>query len=478
MAYAHFERLSAMDLSFLAMENGRAHMHIGSVSTYHAGPLRGDDGGTDFERVLGFAQAQLHKFPRLRPRLEWVPGLAQPGWVDDDRFNLRFHLRHTALPPPGDDRLLKRLAGRVLSQEFDRAKPLWEYWLVDGLTGDRVAVITKVHHCLADGISGVTLGNLLVGPDPRYEPPPRRAWVPRPAPSGVQLVADELRHRITTPMQWVQAVRRGRRPGDPRSIPALRSGLRSLVGTAVQTVSPTPLNVEAGPHRRFDWTRMPLGEVRQIGKQAGGTVNDVVLAVATGALRTFLRQRGMDVDHLDFRAVVPVNVRGDDAATVMGNRVSEMIVPLPLAETDARRRLLAVIDLTHELKASGQSDVGDLLGQAIDLLPARVLGPLFRLAARSPVANLIMTNVPGPRVPVYLLGARQLETYPVVPLLARQALGIAVMSYDDGMFWGFNADWDAMPDLHDLVGYVDRAFAELSAIDPAGRASAAPPVDA
>ncbi len=170
MVYAHFERLSAMDLSFLAMEDGRAHMHIGSVSIYDAEPLRDRDGGIDFERVLSFTEAQLHKFPRLRQRLEWVPGFAHAGWVDDERFNVRFHVRHTALPPPGDIRQLKRLAGRVLSQEFDRAKPLWEYWFVDRVAGNRFAVISKMHHCMVDGLSGVTIGNLLVGPDPDYEP--------------------------------------------------------------------------------------------------------------------------------------------------------------------------------------------------------------------------------------------------------------------------------------------------------------------
>ena len=202
--YAHFERLSAMDLSFLAMEDGRAHMHIGSVSIYDAEPLRGRDGAIDFERVLSFTEAQLHKFPRLRQRLEWVPGFAHPGWVDDERFNLRFHVRHTALPPPEDIRQLKRLAGRVLSQEFDRAKPLWEYWFVDSVVGNRFAVISKMHHCMADGISGVTIGNLLVGPDPDYEPAPRPEWVARPAPSGTQLVVDELRHRITAPIRLLR----------------------------------------------------------------------------------------------------------------------------------------------------------------------------------------------------------------------------------------------------------------------------------
>ena len=470
MAYAHFERLSASDLSFLAMEDGRAHMHIGSVSTYEAGPLRGPDGGTDLARILAFAEAQLHKQPRLRQRLVRVPGFAQPGWVDDDRFNLRYHVRHTALPPPGDERQLKRLAGRILSQDLDRSKPLWEFWFVDGLDGDRVALIAKVHHCLADGISGVAVGNLLVGPDPDYRPPPQRTWVPRPAPSGARMVLDEAGHRLGAPLRLVRTQRSS---GGGGGGGASRAGVASLLGNVVHRGSPTPLNVPLGPHRRFDWTSLPFAEVRRIGKHAGGTVNDTALAVATGALRRFLRQRGTRVEDLDVRAVVPVSVRRRDEQGAMGNRVSEMIAHLPLAEADPWQRLLAVVELTRGLKSSGQSGTGDLVNQAIDLLPAQLVGPLFRLFTRSSAANLIMTNVPGPRVPVYLLGARQLATYPVVPLLADQAVGFALMSYDRDLCWGVNADWDAVPDLHELVLAIEEGFAELSAAAPAGDPPAA-----
>jgi diacylglycerol O-acyltransferase len=475
MANAHFERLSAMDMSFLAMEDGRAHMHIGSVSIYESAPLRGEAGGIDFERVLDFTDAQLHKAPRLRQRLAWVPGFGQPGWVDDDRFNLRFHVRHTALPPPGDLRQLKRLAGRVLSQEFDRAKPLWEFWFVDGLDGDRFAVISKMHHCLADGLSGLAIASMLVGTRADYAPSPPAEWAPRPVPGTSQLVVDEARHRIAAPLRLVRSSRSG--TGTRGAATATRAGLGGLLGNAVRRGSSTPLNVEIGPHRRFDWTRLPFDDVHRIGKQAGGTVNDVALAVATGALRDFLRARDVDVDALDFRAVVPVNVRADAEKGVVGNRVSEVIAHLPLAEGDPWRRLLAVIDVTRRLKASGQSGAGDLLNQAVELLPVQLLGPLFRLASRSSVANMIMSSVPGPRVPVYLLGCRQLETYPVVPILANQALGIALMSYDDGLFWGFNADWDAVPDLHDLVSYVNGGFTSMgdaaaASLGPSARADA------
>lgn len=465
MAYAYHERLSAMDLSFLAMEDGRAHMHIGSVSIFEAHPLRGEHGGLDFERVVAFIDAQLHKVPKLRQKLEWVPGFGQPVWVDDARFNLLYHVRHTALPPPGDVRLLKRMAGRILSQEFDRQKPLWEYWFVDGLEGDRFALIAKLHHCMADGISGVAMANLLIGPDAAYKPPPAKAWVPRPAPSGTQLFLHELRQRALAPLTLLgSSVREARRARAPSS--GSGGGLRTLIGSAWSAVggaSQTPLNVDVGPHRRFDWARLRLDEVRKLGAGVGGTVNDVALAVASGALRSFLRRRGVTVDDLDFRALVPVSVRGEAERSSLGNRVSGLLARLPLGEKDSWQRLLRVMETTHELKGSGQSGAAERVIQLADLLPAPLVGALFRAGARSSIANIVITNVPGPQVPVYLLGARQLECYPVVPLAANQALGIALLSYDGGLYWGLNSDWDAVPDLHDLAQDLEAEFEELKA---------------
>jgi diacylglycerol O-acyltransferase len=460
-----------MDLSLLAMEDGRAHMHMGAVSLYDAAPLRATHGGIDIERVRAFAEAQLPKFPRLRQRLAWVPGFGQPVWVDDELFDLGFHLRHAALPPPGDLRALKRLAGRVFSQEFDRAKPLWGYWFVDGVAGDRIAVISKVHHCMADGLAGVALGNLLVGPDPGYRPEPARVWEPRPVPPPGRLVLDELHHRLAAPWRLLHGGPASNGERTPARAPSF-AGVRALLGNAVHQVSPTPLNLDIGPHRRFDWTRLPFDDVHRIGHHGGGTANDAVLAIATGALRAFLRRRGEATEDLEFRVVVPVSMRTEAERARPGNRVSEMIVGLPLGEDDPRERLRIVIGTTQRLKASGQAGAGDLLAQVVELLPAPLVGPVFRRAARSPAANLILTNVPGPRVPVFLLGARQLETYPMVPVLANQALGIALMSYDGGLFWGFNADRDAVGDLHDLVEDVEAAFAELLPIadspDPTG----------
>jgi diacylglycerol O-acyltransferase len=400
--------------------------------------------------------------PRFRQRIEWVPGFGQPVWVDDAHFNPRFHVRHTALPPPGDIRQLKRLAGRVLSQELDRGKPLWEDWFVEGLEGDRFAVIAKVHHCMADGISGVALGELLVGRNPEYEPPPRKEWIPRPAPSASQLVLGEVRHQVGAPLELLRRTQSESGRGAPAR-PGFGARLRSLlemVSTAGGN-SQTPLNVEIGPHRRFDWTKLPFDEVRAIGKSAGGTLNDAVLAIASGALRSFLRRRGVSVDDIDFRAAVPVSLRQSSKQEAPGNRVSTMIARLPLDELDPWKRLLRIIETTHELKGSGQSGAGEFLVQVMELLPGRLQVPVFRRLGRGTFANTIITNVPGPRFPVYMLGARQLELYPVAPLGLHGALSIALLSYDEGLFWGFISDWDAVPDLHDLVGEVEKGFEQL-----------------
>ncbi len=457
MTDTYYERLSGQDLSFLAMEDGRAHMHVGMVSIFDAEPLRLANGGIDVDRIMAFVEARLHETPRLRQKLTWVKGLGHPVWIDDADFNLHYHVRHTALPPPGDIRQLKRLAGRIMSQELDRGKPLWEYWFVDCVEGDRFALIAKVHHCLADGIAGLAIIGSLVGPDPDREPELPAEWVPRPPPSDAQLFVEELRHRSFAPVEFLGTqLRRLGSSGAPFSLRALSA----LVDTSIGG-DHLPLNVRVGPHRRFDWVRVPFEEVHDIAGRASGTINDVVLAMTTSALRGFLQQRGVSVDSLELRAMVPVNIRSQTDSATTGNHVSNLIVPLPIAEADPWSRLEQIVATTRELKRSASGATVDDIGQLIELLPPVLLGPVLRLGSQSTPANLAVSNLPGPRVPVYLLGARQLEAYPVLPLIGNQALGIALMSHGDSLCWGFNSDWDAMPDLHDLVDRVKAAFDEL-----------------
>ena len=248
MTSPHHERLSGQDLGFLAMEDGRAHMHVGMVSLFDAAPLRLDNGSLDFERIVAHVEATLCNVPRLRQKLAWVKGFGQPVWVDDADFNLQFHLRHTALPPPGDIRQLKRLAGRIMSQELDRGKPLWEHWFVDRVEGVRFALTSKVHHCLADGIAGLAIIGTLVSPDADHEPEPAPEWVPRPPPGDAQLVIDELRRRTLAPAEALGAQLRRSSSGSSSPLPSL-SDVRDLMETSMGGASVTPLNRPVGPHR-------------------------------------------------------------------------------------------------------------------------------------------------------------------------------------------------------------------------------------
>jgi len=445
-----------MDATFLDLEDASSHMHIGSVGIFDAKPVTRSGGGLDMERMLSLSDISLQKNPRFRQKIARIPRLERPVWIDDERFNLSYHVRHTALPAPGEERQLKRLAGRIMSQQLDRGKPLWEMWFVEGIEGDRFAVISKIHHCLADGVSGVDLLSGLMGPDPDHVAKAPARWIPRPAPSPRRMLMDEIGRRASAPL----ALLRGREHL-PGGLGDAARGLGETLSAGLSQASPTPLNGDMGPHRRFDWTSLDLDAVKRVRKRHGGTLNDVVLAVVSGAVRTFLRARGMRVEDLDFRTLVPVSVRTEDEHGKLGNRVSTLMARLPLDEADPAKRLARVIETTAELKGGKQALGGEALAKVADLVFPEFMTLYARMALRGLAANMVVTNVPGPQVPIYMLGARMLEVYPVVPLAAKQGLGVALFSYDGQLFWGFNADWDAVPDLHDFADAIDEEFTRL-----------------
>jgi WS/DGAT/MGAT family acyltransferase len=473
MSYSHYDRLTALDATFLAIEDENVHMHVGAISIFEGGDLLRHDGGIDFARVRRLAGPGLARNRRFRQRLAQVPLLGHPVWVDDARFNLDYHLRHSALPEPGDERQLKRLFGRLMSQKLDEHKPLWEMWFVEGLAGGRFAVITKVHHCMIDGVSGVDLIAMLM--DPAVEAEARRVeeeggdarpWLPRPNPTPLGLLADEALRRAALP---VEAVRAGlgavSRPGE--AFDTARDAvdaLREFVTPGLSGGSRTPLNGDIGPHRRFDWLRMDIAAVKEVAKKLGGTLNDVVLATVAGAVRSFLEGRGVAVDDLHFRAQVPVNIRAADERGDLGNRVAMLLADLPVAQADPRKRHEAVVATTKHLKSSHQAQGAELLEKIGDWTAKEFLGALVRITGRQLAYNVVVTNVPGPPFPVKLLGARMTEIYPLVPLFSNQALGVALFSYDGSLFWGLNSDWDAMPDLHDFAAALEREFAVLCEI--------------
>lgn len=430
MGYSHFERLSAVDAAFFAVEDGRAHMHIGSVNVFERGPLADEPGGVDIDRIRELVSVQLHKMPRFRQKLAYVPITQAPVWVDDPSFNLDYHVRHTALPHRGDAAQLKRLASRIMSQQLDRRRPLWEMWIVEGLEQDRFALISKIHHSMADGISGVDLFSAIVGRSPEFSPKPAPAWLPRAAPGARDLLVHEVRHQLGTLVGLVRGdARRGAAAADPHS-PAqpLAQRLRqasAAVSAGLGTAPPTPLNVEIGPNRRFEWLRTSLEVLGDVRQASGATLNDVVLAIVTGAVRGFLLRRGCSVRELDFRAMVPVSVRTADERGRLGNRVSQLVVHLPLEAEAPLERLRIVNERTRELKKSGQAEGGRMLTGLSELLPPVMAGALERVATRYSFGNMIVTNVPGARFTAYLLGARLVESYPLVPLFARQGLNIA-----------------------------------------------------
>jgi WS/DGAT/MGAT family acyltransferase len=458
-----WERLSALDASFLAIETPESHMHVAATLLFEAGPLRTADGGLDVERIRAHVASRLHLLPRYRQRLAWTPWYRHPVWVDDPRFNLFYHVRHTSLPRPGDLRRLKRLCGRILSQKLDPTKPLWEIWVVEGVEGDRFAMVAKVHHCMVDGVAGVDLLTLVLRPTPDAALEAVVPWTPRPAPGPLRLLAGETAHRAALPLRLLGvATAAARHPLDAvERVLRQASATVSLFARGFTPTSVTPLNTPIGPHRRFDWLRMDLEAVKRVKTRLGGTVNDVVLALVVGALRRFLARRGVDPGGVDLRAMVPVSVRVAAERGGVGNRVANFLADLPMRERDPAARLARIAATTERLKRSGEAAAEEVFEQLGDWTTTALVSELMRLSTRLRAYNVVVTNVPGPPVPLWLLGARLEEAYPMAPLFDNQAVVFALFSYAGGLFWGISAEWDEVPDLHELVEAVGSELAAL-----------------
>jgi WS/DGAT/MGAT family acyltransferase len=466
MARYAYERLKALDNSFLVLEKPTGYMHVASTQVFEAGPLRKENGGIDADAFKALTEGLLHLIPRYRQRLAWIPIENHPVWVDDERFNVDYHIRHTSLPRPGSEEQLKRLSARIMQQHLDRRRPLWEMWLVEGLERDRFAIISKVHHCMIDGVSGVDLMRILMTLTPEYEIPEAPAFIPRPAPSGLELLRDEVVRRMALPFAAVRGISNLVREARDvrREVLVQGRALMEMLGASLRRASETPLNREIGPHRRFDWLEMDLAEIKAIRKALGGTLNDVVLTIVTGAMRGYLNHRRVDPDAIDFRVLTPVSVRAETEQGALGNRVSAWIFELPIGEADPRKQLLAIHERTTHLKESKSATGAEVLTQVAEWTPSMLLSLGARNVTRLLPFNLVVTNVPGPQIPMYSLGCRMLASYPHVPLTDYLGLGIALMSYDGSLAWGFNADYDLVPDLATFVTAVQRSFEELRAL--------------
>jgi diacylglycerol O-acyltransferase / wax synthase len=462
------DRLTGLDSSFLHLERDSAHMHVAGCMVF-----RGD--APSYEELLDEVNARLHLVPRYRQRLGFVPlEQGRPVWVDDPHFNLRYHVRHTALPRPGSDDELKRLAGRVFSQALDRDRPLWELWLVEGLADDRFAVLSKTHHALVDGVSGVDIATILfdTSADPMPVAPADHEWVPRPLPSRAQLLADALVERATVPgelARGVRAVLRGPRQVAERIGEALVA-VGALAWAGLQPAPESPYNVHVGPHRRFTWVRGDLAEFKAVKNAVGGTVNDVVLSVVAGGLGRHMRLHGHDTDGVVLKAMVPVSVRAEVERGALGNKVAAMWAPLPVGVLDPVKRLLEISQAMREVKESGQAVGAQMLTQLTGFAPPTIVDQAARLQARQRFFNLVVTNVPGPQVPLYMLGRELDAIFPMVPLAENTALGIAIMSYNGQLNFGLVSDFDALPDVEAFAEELRLSIEEMVAAAGAGAA--------
>ncbi len=465
MPKLHYDRLSAQDNSFLLMEAGNVRMHVASTNIFDVGPLAGENGGVDIELVRRATESFLHLVPRYRQRLYEIPLFDHFVWVDDPRFDLNYHVRHTALPAPGSLSQLKDLVARVMAQPLDRNRPMWETWIVEGLEGgEQFAMITKIHHCMIDGASGVDLANIQfsTSPEPRDLAPPE-PFRPRAAPRRLELFLDETKRTATIPTQILRDFRTFvEETEDLRDNLEMRANAITKMlgmGTAADA---TPLNGRLGPHRRFEWVSCRLDDLKAIRKSLGCSINDVVLTLVTGTVREYLLSKGVSVGDIEFRASTPVSVRSAEDKGAMGNKVSSWIIPLPIAESDPRRQLELINEMTEELKETNQAIGIQMMNQIQEWTPSTLLS-LGAQAMSGPI-NTIVTNVPGPQQTLYFHGARARAIYPAVPLLQGMGLGIALTSYAGTMGIGFNCDPDVVPDVDLFVSRFRQSFERLAEV--------------
>jgi diacylglycerol O-acyltransferase / wax synthase len=455
------DRLSGLDSSFLHLEGAAAPMHVAACAILEGPP-------PPYQDLLDALERRLHLVPRYRQRLAFVPlQQGRPVWVDDPHFHIGFHVRHTALPRPGGDEQLKRLTGRVFSQALDRRRPLWEIWLVEGLSENRFAMLFKTHHALVDGISGVDIATVLfdLKPDAAPPAPPARQWIPRPLPTGPELLADALLERATAPTEIVRGIRhalRGPRQLATKAVEAAGGVGALLYPPAVRPAPRSPFNVQIGPHRRFTWLQVPLQELREVKNAFDATVNDVVLAMVAGGLGAYMRRHEEPTDGVVLKAMVPVSIRAADERGALGNRVAAMWAPLPVGIESPEERLELISEAMVEAKDSGQALGAQLLTELPGFAPPTIVAQAARLQARQRLFNLVVTNVPGPQLPLFILGRRLQAIYPMVPLAENTALGIALMSYDGNVYFGLISDYDAVPDLDSLAADLRDSLTALS----------------
>jgi diacylglycerol O-acyltransferase / wax synthase len=475
---ANYERLSGLDECFLGFETANSPMHVAVTAIFDPGPLCRPGGAVDIDGVREHLAGRLALVPRFRQRLAYLPVMRDAVWIDDDAFDLSRHVRHASLPRPGSTEKLQQRCAEIIERPLDRRRPLWEAWVVEGLANGGFAFVVKVHHCIVDGIAGIGMLAALLDASPTPAPVDSAAWRPRPAPTSHELLRDEIVRRVRGTREIGRAV--GRVFTDPvagaAGIGAAASSLWRLVRTGLSTAPDVSFNRPVGPHRQLAWGQFDLARVKAVARRLGGTVNDVVLTVVSGAIGAALRQRGERVPDLPLRAVVPVSVRRAEELGAPGNRVSLWLVPLPVHERNPRRRFHEIHATTDELKRSGEATGGSVIAEAANWAGGAVVELTARLVGSSRLYNLIVTNVPGPSIPLYLAGSLLREAYPHLPLFEQQGLGIALLSYVGRLAVCIAADWNLGDLLHDVVERLETGFAELASL--AGLADGEEPPEA
>jgi len=452
-------RLSPLDASFLAVETPTAHMHVGWAAIFEP-----PDGGLrpSFEELRRHIACRLPRAPRYRQMLRSVPfGINAPVWVDDPDFDVSRHVVRTTSGSLTD------VVEESMSKALPRNRPLWQVWIAERLDDGRIGVVGKAHHCMVDGIAAVELGTLLLDPDPVAPPPERDVWIPQPAPSGSELfargVADLARSQLDLAAIPARAAR------SPRRALELASRARRAAAAMLDAARPArlmpQLNPQISPHRQLGLLDRPVDDLLRIKRAFGVKLNDVVLAACAGGVRAFLKKRGENPTRL--KTMVPVNVRGSGEADQLGNRISFMFVDLPCDEPDPVRRLREIHAGTSDLKRAGKAEGADDVVRSLGFAPSPVQRVVSRLISSPRTFNLTVSNIPGPREPLYMLGCPLDEVYPVVPIPERHALSIGVTTVGEGAFFGLYADPRSLPGIDGLAGEIDLAIDELTELSPA-----------
>ena len=456
------DALSVLDAAFLDAEDAdkNVSMAICSVAMFDGTPPSHDE-------LTRAVSARLPLIPRYHQQVRRFPfDLAPPVWVDDPDFDIDFHIKRAALPVPGGDRELDQLVARVMSQRLERDRPLWQMWVIEGVGGDAWALLSKVHHCMVDGVAGTELYHLLLSPTPEIEPldVPDIGLPPPTPPSRYRLDADALWRASSTPLKLVRQV------ADTVQHPAALLDRAVTTGQGLvamgHVLAPTArssLMGRIGHERGYASTTVSLSDIKLVGRAFEATVNDVALAAVTAGFRALLIGRGEQPTAHMIRALVPINVRVPGTEGELANRVSCMFADLPVHVEDPAERLAAVRDLLRDAKAHHEAEAGQTLVEFAGYEPFAVVSAMLRLAFRMPQHNIatVTTNVPGPRLPLYLLGRRLTRLLPFVPIADRVRIGIAMLSYCDELTFGITSDYDSADDLDVLTKAIDADIASL-----------------